>query len=89
MTSSWCSKGLLAEAVFTGGLKTAQAEVNIYSARTEALIKPVLDQFTAQTGIKVNLVSGRDDELISRLRTESSKSPADLFLQSIINRLGL
>jgi iron(III) transport system substrate-binding protein len=88
MTSSWCSKGLLAEAVFTGGLKTAQAEVNIYSARTEALIKPVLDQFTAQTGIKVNLVSGRDDELISRLHTESSKSPADLFLQSIINRLG-
>ena len=87
MTSSWFGKGLLAAALFTGGLQAAQAEVNIYSARTEALIKPLLDQFTAQTGIKVNLVSGRDDELISRLRTEGSKSSADLLITADAGRL--
>ena len=77
MTSIWLRTGLLVTAVLAGGVQTAQAEVNIYSARTEALIKPLLDQFSAQTGIKVNLVSGGDDELISRLRIEGSKSRAD------------
>ena len=35
------------------------AEVNVYSARKELLIKPLLDRFTEQTGIKVNLVDGQ------------------------------
>ena len=30
-------------------------QVNVYSARKEALIKPLLDRFTEQSGIKVNL----------------------------------
>ena len=51
MTSIWLRTGLLVTAVLAGGVQTAQAEVNIYSARTEALIKPLLDQFSAQTGI--------------------------------------
>ena len=36
----------------------AQGEVNVYSARKEALIRPLLDAFTVQTGITVNLASG-------------------------------
>ncbi|MDO7640903.1 MAG: Fe(3+) ABC transporter substrate-binding protein [Reinekea forsetii] len=87
MTSIWLRTGLLVTAVLAGGLQTAQAEVNIYSARTEALIKPLLDQFSAQTGIKVNLVSGGDDELISRLRIEGSKSQADLLITADAGRL--
>jgi iron(III) transport system substrate-binding protein len=65
----------------------ATADVNIYSSRQEALIKPLLDQFSEQTGIKVNLVSGADDALISRLQLEGDKSPADLLITADAGRL--
>jgi iron(III) transport system substrate-binding protein len=58
----------------------AQGEVNIYSARQEVLIKPLLDQFTAATGIKVNLVAGNADALVQRLQSEGRNSPADVLL---------
>lgn len=56
------------------------AEVNVYSARKEELIKPLLDRFTAQTGITVNLVTGKADALLTRLQSEGQNSPADLLL---------
>jgi iron(III) transport system substrate-binding protein len=55
------------------------AEVNVYSARQEALIKPQLDAFTKETGIKVNLVTGNAKELLQRMKAEGQNSPADLF----------
>ena len=36
---------------------TIAEELNVYSARQEALIKPLLDEFSAETGITVNLVT--------------------------------
>lgn len=57
----------------------AAAEVNIYSARQEALIKPQLDAFTAETGITVNLVTGDAKELVQRITAEGVNSPADLL----------
>jgi iron(III) transport system substrate-binding protein len=65
----------------------AAAEVNLYSARQEALIKPLLDRFTAKTGIVVNLVSGEPDALLQRLKSEGKNSPADLFLTTDVGRL--
>ncbi|MDO8861190.1 Fe(3+) ABC transporter substrate-binding protein [Haliea sp. E1-2-M8] len=56
--------------------------VNVYSARQEALIKPLLDRFSAETGIPVNLVTGDGDALLARLRNEGLNSPADLLLTS-------
>ncbi len=56
------------------------AEVNLYSARKEVLIKPLLDRFTEQTGIRVNLVTGKADTLIKRLEVEARNSPADVLL---------
>src|SRR5690606_29877419 len=55
-------------------------EVNLYSARKEALIKPVLDRFTEQTGIEVNLLTAGGDALLTRLQNEGENTPADLFL---------
>jgi iron(III) transport system substrate-binding protein len=63
------------------------AEVNVYSARKEALIKPLLDQFTNQTDIKVNMVTGNADALIKRLEVEGDNSPADLLLTVDVARL--
>ena len=63
------------------------AELNIYSTRQEHLIRPLLDAFGAETGIKVNLVSGGEDALFERLRAEGANSPADLFLTVDVGRL--
>ncbi len=58
----------------------AEQEVNLYSARKEALIKPLLDRFTEETGIRVNLVTGKADALLQRLQSEGINSPADVLL---------
>lgn len=58
----------------------AAAEVNVYSARKEALIRPLLDAFTADSGIEVRLVTGKAGQLHERLAAEGRNSPADVFL---------
>lgn len=63
------------------------AEVNLYSARKEALIKPVLETFSQHTGIRVNLVTGKADALLSRLGAEGKYSKADLLLTTDVGRL--
>jgi iron(III) transport system substrate-binding protein len=62
-------------------------QVNLYSARKETLIKPLLDKFTQETGISVNLVTGKADNLITRLKSEDKYSPADLLLTTDVGRL--
>lgn len=61
--------------------------VNVYSARKENLIKPLLDRFTEQTGIQVNLVTGKADALLKRLQSEGRNSPADLLITTDVGRL--
>ncbi|MFT4609636.1 MAG: iron(III) transport system substrate-binding protein [Cellvibrionaceae bacterium] len=58
----------------------AAEEVNIYSARKEALIKPILDRFEAETNIKVNLITAKAGALLTRLSAEGKASPADVFI---------
>ncbi|SEA89923.1 iron(III) transport system substrate-binding protein [Thiothrix caldifontis] len=65
----------------------ADGEVNVYSARKEQLIKPLFDKFTEQTGIKVNLVTGKDDALLERLKLEGENTPADLLMTADAGRL--
>ena len=65
----------------------AEEVVNLYSARKEALIKPLLDQFTQQTGIKVKLVTSKADALLKRLQTEGRNTPADVLLTTDAGRL--
>ena len=61
--------------------------VNVYSARKENLIKPLLDKFTENTGIKVNLVTAQADALLTRLESEKEHSPADLLITTDAGRL--
>ena len=61
-------------------------EVNVYSYREPALIQPLMDAFTAQTGVAVN-VAFLNKGLIERLRAESRRSPADLVFTVDISRL--
>ena len=63
------------------------AEVNVYSARQEVLIRPLFDAFEAATGITVNVVSGKADALLQRLAREGVNSPADVLLTVDAGRL--
>jgi len=79
---------LLIVCLIAGSWQFSHAQqVNIYSARNEALIKPLLDRFTDQSGIKVNLVTGEADALIKRLELERDNTPADLLLTVDVARL--
>ena len=79
-------KSLVAAALTAAALAQA-AEVNVYSGRQEELIKPMLDKFSKDTGIKVNLITGKPDELISRMQSEGRNSPADLLISTDVGRL--
>ena len=61
--------------------------VNIYSARKEALILPLLKRFNKETGINFRLVTGKADGLLKRLEIEGSLSPADVFITVDAGRL--
>lgn len=65
----------------------ASSEVNVYSARKQALIKPLLDKFESSTGITVNLITGKADALLQRLKIEGKASPADIFITVDAGRL--
>ncbi|MCH9766001.1 MAG: Fe(3+) ABC transporter substrate-binding protein [Alphaproteobacteria bacterium] len=57
----------------------ANDHVNIYSYREPTLMKPLIDAFTAETGLKVNMIYAKSG-LIERLQAEGKNSPADVLL---------
>lgn len=64
----------------------AFAEVNVYSYRQPELIQPVIDAFTEETGIEVN-VAFLNTGMVERLQAEGDRSPADVILTTDISRL--
>ena len=61
-------------------------EVNVYTYRETKLIQPLFDAFTADTGIKVNIVSASSG-LEQRIKAEGANSPADVLLTVDIGRI--
>ncbi len=61
-------------------------EVNLYSSRQPFLMKPLLDAFSKQSGIKVNMVYLKKG-MLERLKAEGANSPADLVLTADIGNL--
>ena len=62
---------------------SVQAEekaLNLYSARHYQTDEALYANFTKQTGIRINRIEGKEDELLERIRNEGSNSPADVFL---------
>ncbi len=70
-----------------GGPAAAADEVNVYSARQEALILPLLERFEQETGIEVNLVTAKADALLKRLESEGRSTPADVLITTDAGRL--
>jgi iron(III) transport system substrate-binding protein len=77
---------LVAGAATASSTVFAQTKVvNVYSYREPQLIDPILNAFTARSGIKVNVVFAKDG-LVERIVAEGANSPVDVLLT---NELGL
>lgn len=61
--------------------------VTVYSSRIEALLKPTLDEYTKQTGVKINLLTDRGGSLSERLAAEGASSPADVLITVDVGNL--
>lgn len=54
--------------------------LNIYSARHYDIDKDLIEAFKVETGITVNVLEGRGDELLERMIREKNNPQADLFI---------
>lgn len=54
--------------------------INLYTARHYDADLALYDAFTRETGIKVNRIEGKPDQLVARMQSEGKGSPADVFL---------
>jgi len=64
------------------------AEVNVFSARHYDSDIQLYEKFTTKTGIKVNVVSGKDKALQKRIIEEGKDCPGDLYVTADAGRLG-
>lgn len=72
---------LIALAMAAAFAAEAQEKVlNLYSARHYQTDERLYENFTKQTGIKINRIDGKEDELMERIRNEGANSPADVFI---------
>jgi iron(III) transport system substrate-binding protein len=54
--------------------------LNLYSARHYQTDEALYANFTKQTGIKINRIEAKEDELLERIKNEGAHSPADVFI---------
>ena len=68
---------ILAVLLGTGLAQAEEKVLNLYSARHYQADEALYDNFTRQTGIRINRIEGKAHELIERIRNEGANSPAD------------
>jgi iron(III) transport system substrate-binding protein len=78
--TSMRQKTLLAVAMSLVVGSVESAEVNVYSSRHYQSDDQLYAEFTRTTGIKVNRIEAKDDELLERLKAEGARSPADVLI---------
>ncbi|AFO89041.1 Fe(3+) ABC transporter substrate-binding protein [Phaeobacter inhibens] len=77
--------GALVAAVATSA--AAEGELNLYSSRHYDTDERLYSDFEEATGITINRIEGKADELIARMSAEGANSPADILLTVDTSRL--
>lgn len=70
----WLCAGL-----WTAAAQAAPQQLNLYTTREPGLMQPLLDAFSAGSGIKVNTIFMKDG-LAERVASEGERSPADVLM---------
>lgn len=84
------ARTLAAATLLFGAATGAHAQVvNLYTARHYQTDDALYANFTKETGIKVNRIEGKEDELLERIKNEGASSPADVFITVDASRLEL
>ena len=65
----------------------AEGELNLYSSRHYDTDERLYSDFTEQTGITINRIEGKADELAARMQAEGANSPADVLITVDTSRL--
>ncbi|HPI61990.1 extracellular solute-binding protein [Zoogloea sp.] len=71
---------LAASAALGNTAFAADTELNLYTARHYQTDEALYSNFTTRTGIKINRIEGKEEELLERIRNEGANSPADVFI---------
>ena len=88
MTRTFRSLALAVMACAATAAATAQQPVlNLYTARHYQTDEALYADFTKQTGIRINRIEGKEDELLQRITSEGASSPADIFITVDASRL--
>lgn len=66
-------------AVVAAGCGGDDAALTIYTGRTESLVAPLMERFSEETGIEVDVRYGDTNDLALLIGTEGDRSPADVF----------
>ena len=61
--------------------------LNLYSSRHYQTDEALYNNFTKQTGIRINRIEAGEDALIERIRNEGERSPADVLVTVDAGRL--
>lgn len=67
----------------------AKEEINLYSARQEVLMRPLINMFENDTNIKVNIIAAKANQLINRIEQEGEFTKADVLLTTDVGRLNI
>ncbi len=74
-------------ALAASALGAEEPVLNLYSSRHYQTDDALYDNFTKQTGIRINRIEAAEDALLERLKNEGDKSPADVLVTVDAGRL--